>query len=286
MKIPKLNTTLFLSGLALPAAFFPSPLQALTLILQEGPGGGGIVRETPDGLSLRFDLSGLPPDAMLRSARLEVHPIPGASGENRTFAILAPREPSRMDQDLSRFGQEPFGYLQDAPRADSVGVLEMRPGWPGWIGSDVTAAVQAWLDDPLANHGLSLYPMEGGGDDSTHTGPSTAIPWIRSAGRDGRGPRLLVEYARPAFGAVSLSRQDIGKICMCMNGRLTIRRSDAFAPESWEISSLDGKRIRPPRADISGGAAEMDMTRFPKGLYHVALKDRAGRVLHTRIKVD
>ena len=57
----------------------------------------------------------------------------------------------------------------------------------GWVGFDVTAAVQAWLDGRLANHGLALVLT--GGDYTEHLFASSE--YANSA----FAPRLVVRYA-------------------------------------------------------------------------------------------
>lgn len=173
--------------------------------------------------------------------------------------------------------KEPLDSQGRSGLADSIAVLSIRPGTRTWVALDLAPTLRVWHAAPTTNHGLALQP-------STEVAEA---PWIGSSSEDkAHRPRLFVNYTKVGSGPLSISRQEAARICMCMNGRLTIQRRGAFAPVSWVISSLEGKRIQPPSAGATAEVAHLDMRGYPKGVYHVTLRNKAGQSVHTRIMVD
>ena len=252
-----------LLAMTLHAPVFQERLFAQTMVLQHELRDYRGVTESSNGMALRFDISVLPKDAIVHSARLEIFPSFEPMEERTDFKVMILKEP------LDSQGQ--------SGRADSLAMLSIHPGTRTWVSLDLASTLRAWRETSATNHGLAFKP-------STE---AAKVPWVVSSSEDkAHRPRLFVDYAMAGFGPLSISRQDAARICMCMNGRLTIQRSGAFSPVSWVISSLEGKRIQPPLAGATAEKAHLDMRGYPKGLYHVALRNKAGQTLHTRVLVD
>lgn len=263
MKIIFSSQMLILIAMTLHAPIFQKRLFAQSMTLQQGLRDYRGVTEFSNGMALRFDISVLPKDAIVHSARLEFFPSLEPMGETTDFKVL--------------FLKEPLDSKGQSGLADSMAMLSVRPGTQTWVALDLAPTLRAWHNTPTTNHGLAFQP-------STEV---AKVPWIGSSSEDkAHRPRLFVNYTTVSSGPLSISRQDAARICMCVNGRLTIQRSGAFAPVNWVISSLEGKRIRPPLADATAEKAHLDMRGYPKGLYHVALRNMAGQTVHTRIMVD
>ena len=126
-----------------------------TALLFAGAAFGGVVRETwgkkaihsealtvvaqPGGARIVFDLKAIPKDAKVYRALLRNEKIDQPAQPVRIFALMALPE-----------GQEP--KLADKP-------LVLLPPRCQWF--DATEAVQRWVANPQANHGLSLAQAAG-----------------------------------------------------------------------------------------------------------------------------
>lgn len=263
MKIHFPSCAVLLITLIFHSGILASRIFAQTMVLQQGLREYSGATEYSNGMTLRFDISVLPRDAIVHSARLELYPSAEPSGEGTEFKVLILREP------LDSQGKPGM--------ADSMTKWNLRPGTPTWAALDLAPTLKAWHDTPTSNHGLAFLPLT----------ELDKAPWIGSSSEDKvHRPRLTIGYNTISSGPLSISRQDAARICMCLRGRLTIQKTGAFSPVNWVISSLEGKQIRPLLTDATAEAAHLDMRGYPKGLYHVALKNKAGQTLHTRIMVD
>jgi hypothetical protein len=140
---------------------------------------------------LRFDLSSLPPNALLYEARLQVY-IGSRSNDNpltvRVYEMLRPWAEGEATWWVAASGQnwaEP-GAVGNGDRS-AVALAELAAnGRQEWISLDLTALAQQWVDQEGSNHGIQL---EGGDDRSVEI----KLPSSENDSQTLR-PRLLVTY--------------------------------------------------------------------------------------------
>lgn len=139
---------------------------------------------TPDRLLFLPDLTSLPAGATVQSARLEVYAYQ-ANGSGNTLAahrILVPWSASTatFTQPWGPSGMQPGTHYASTP----VGTASA--GGVGWLGVDVTSAVQAWRTG-TPNQGLMLR---------LSAGAPNAHYWVNLAeyGTASLRPQLTITY--------------------------------------------------------------------------------------------
>jgi hypothetical protein len=141
---------------------------------------------------LRFDLSSLPPDALMYEARLHLY-IGSRSNDNpltmRVYELLRPWLEDEATWWVARAGEnwaEPGGAAAGSDRA-ALPLAELAAnGQQEWISFDLTALAQQWVDDAGGNHGILL---EGGEDRSVQVNLASSESEFETL-----RPRLVVTY--------------------------------------------------------------------------------------------
>jgi len=120
---------------------------------------------------IAFDLSSLPPDAVIFTATLEVFQASGPDFSAFEAQILT----STWTETGVAWNSRPSVTM-----ANAVSQMSFIDGWHRW---DLTAMTQQWYAGTLANHGVQLT--------SVHTNPR-----VFSSREGASPPRLVVEYQR------------------------------------------------------------------------------------------
>ncbi|HWN94581.1 MAG TPA: thrombospondin type 3 repeat-containing protein, partial [Methylomirabilota bacterium] len=127
---------------------------------------------------LRFDLSGIPPGALIHSAQLEafVQDVSGAGTRKaQVFAVNAPW----VEDSIRESNQPPVS----APGATRTLTINESNTW------DVTALVNSWVSGTAANNGMALLPVLVPGESFSTVFRSREAPTNH--------PRLIVSYGAP-----------------------------------------------------------------------------------------
>jgi len=211
-------------------------IEADTFIVARSPannvGGGTHVAVGRDGSAgdgrrrglFRFDLSGIPPGAVVISAtfRASVVGAPLTGSVNSTFALhRVAAEWGEGDNSVGPFPQQGSpastgevtwnsrqhgiaawsagGGDYDATAAASTFVSGV--GSYAWADTGLVAVVQGWIDDPSANHGVIMFSqLEGTGRTARKFGS-----------REGGTPSILeVAYAPPDDVSIAITEIGIG----------------------------------------------------------------------------
>jgi len=130
---------------------------------------------------VQFELAGLPADATISSARLELFQIDAQGAERYTISPYAIFDP--WDELKVVWGNKPSAFSL----GDPASTLDIAGGWKTW---DVTNIVQNWAVGEIQNYGILLL-----GD-----GDTLGLRVFSS--RDNQQlpdmmPRLVIEYSLP-----------------------------------------------------------------------------------------
>lgn len=133
---------------------------------------------------IRFDVSSLPPSAVIQSAKLRVYYIGYRDYANRVNTITAYRITGNWTELGVTWNNKP------SPDASYGSVdIPANTNW-GWRELDVRALVQGWVNDSIANQGVMLRGPEASGADSSYRKFST---------REGPySPQLMITYVAAA----------------------------------------------------------------------------------------
>ena len=139
---------------------------------------------------VRFDLSGLPPDAQINSATLRLYLIASWDYPNCSRTITTHRIGSDWAEMTVTWNNKPSCL-------EAYGSNSVQEGAWGWYDFDVTALVQAWANGSQPNYGIMIRGPEHSGPDSSWRGFST---------REGpHPPQLVINYIGSAASAVLTS---------------------------------------------------------------------------------
>lgn len=150
---------------------------------------------------LYFDISNLPPETVVRSARLRLSlyaHVASLDAWEPVHQILDPDGLGLWSEDESTFNQRrpgvPWSNTGAGDLTTAIGpeldrfYLGNLPQWRStWVEWDVTQAVRSWVANPSANQGLLLPHIEGG----FYTAPSS------ENGDAGLRPYLEITYEGP-----------------------------------------------------------------------------------------
>jgi hypothetical protein len=131
-----------------------------------------------------FDLSPIPANAQIHTARLEIYLLPG-DRDSRSMTVTAHRITQNWEEAKATWNNASAAFAEAYGRD----TIPARVN-PGWRSLEVTALVQAWVDGTSQNYGILLRGAE--------TPPEN---YRRFATREGDpaefAPRLVIDWALP-----------------------------------------------------------------------------------------
>ncbi len=128
---------------------------------------------------VRFDLSGLPPSAVIAKATLRLYLVNSWDYPNRVRTVTTYRPGGEWAETTVTW--------QNAPGpAEAYGSADVPHGAWAWYSFDVTELVRAWQAGTHPNHGIMVRGPEVSGDDSSRRGFGTR--------ESDAPPQLVIEY--------------------------------------------------------------------------------------------
>lgn len=128
---------------------------------------------------VRFDLTGLPPHALIAKATLWLYLVNSWDYPNRVRTVTTYRPGGQ-------WAEATVTWQNASAPAEAYGSAEVQHGAWAWYSFDVTELVRAWQVGTYPNHGIMVRGPEVSGDDSSRRGFCT---------REGMyPPQLVIEY--------------------------------------------------------------------------------------------